>query len=737
MQAFKRRRARRSNTQTKALISESNVSLGRSGVSEPRQSADLLTQPSDDTLNFEPYDLSTAYSNLQEWQLIPDTHIPLPSTEYPIMDGSTPMAMNWDPSHNQAVLPPDLDFLSQLGDWGLELSGPVTTFANVCDSAQRSSHSLHLETQSATTFGSQNEVQKTPGSTTSTPETLGSCPHDTSSSGASENPISKTENAAIDFRHHLAVKYGPLMPLVDSLVDESWRNSFSISSPIISRFSMSVRHLSSVSFMSRSSKAKVNESNNDDSHHANSIAHETQSTLLERLEERMSLFKPIPSTPVKPVSNWPSALASSFSGRNCCSETFTGLPAKCQKCGMTSGHRVAISTCMDEQQRVIRIVDGTFGCKDNFDNTVLHFAAARAEVPISALNNLINLACDESLGVDINSQNTMGQTFMHVLADREQTSDADFCQLILALRERKFRFSARDHRGSSLARTLRLNMYAVTQAFVSKADMLNNMAVDTYVASDNLGNSTGFKDVFEHYMGWDNPGNFWREYGETPLRQNEVLGVTVTDLTLRYDTNTNFRQLLKTDDLESEELRKADGSHILWKDYCDWVDINGDTLLLACLKSTHNANVLTREVSLLIHLGVAVNAQDRRGNTALGIASVRGLRVIVEKLLDAGANPNARNYHGASVLTRATKRMILASKEDDIDRYANILTCQSLLIDAGAVQEPSEWLEWSSKSAREYSLHLYLEERDRQGGESISEDRTRYATPVWQKFRSI
>jgi len=96
----------------------------------------------------------------------------------------------------------------------------------------------------------------------------------------------------------------------------------------------------------------------------------------------------------------------------------------------------------------------------------------------------------------------------------------------------------------------------------------------------------------------------------------------------------------------------------------------------------------------LFKLGAEVDMRDRNGDMALAMAARRGLRPAVATLLRLGANPNTRCYRGNSILSRTSKYLMRAKKEDSGRQYAMILSCISLLSDFDAKENPTVYDEW-------------------------------------------
>lgn len=149
-----------------------------------------------------------------------------------------------------------------------------------------------------------------------------------------------------------------------------------------------------------------------------------------------------------------------------------------------------------------------------------------------------------------------------------------------------------------------------------------------------------------------------------------------------------------------------------------WVDVHGDTALIAMLKcwrpGIDDETSLPDMIHRLSHIGVEIHARDRMGDTALVVAVISGLRPAVQKLLCMSASVysisyGSTSYYGTVVLSRAASVLRLTRKGNEDAKYAKVLTCVALLADHHVPQRSSDLQEWSSLAADRHKEALFRE----------------------------
>ena len=373
--------------------------------------------------------------------------------------------------------------------------------------------------------------------------------------------------------------------------------------------------------------------------------------------------------------------------------------------------------------------------KDGFGNTSLHYAAAWG-ADYEALSALIDKVCD------INSVNTAGQTFMHVL-DPVMLSETfpalidNFLALIDKLDSLSFRFDLRDHYGQTVFHHLTKRGFLIpsSPSLRYKRDAGGNalLYLQSKIPDPIFTASARFVASLRGIME--------RHIQEGPLQVFASLDAIIESCHAARDLVTPSYMLgLPKDELLGQTWEKAyvfgwtadedsfgrNGLHILAHPSWDlrhsgWTqcfgqvtniqkrvmnsllrnhaDVNaydksGETPLMAFAQATHMWDP-TLEFMLinLIQRGACVNQRNRIHQTPLHIAVASGNMTATTALIKFGANIHAREIGGQGIVAVAMHALKAARDEGPL--YAKIATCMALAIDAGAVGEPDEIMEWT------------------------------------------
>jgi len=386
----------------------------------------------------------------------------------------------------------------------------------------------------------------------------------------------------------------------------------------------------------------------------------------------------IDETQLRPAER-PTYSVSSLTQRSCCD--FIRFP--CNLCGFDEPHywaRLPNSWAVNIPGLV------SMSKCDFFGNTAFHHAAACGIARLEQNGMIAMLSLDNA-----RARNSSGETFLHVLElhkfDGSESTGYERGQNFLKLLDRldiiNFPFNLRDFHGRTICQRLFQKDPLLLFSEEAFHCMLKTLQCDLD-AADNFGERLQLEKIPDLLL----VGNHAKLLDRYRKQNFRAMG----DIQM-----VSFRQRLESVGWKSEPFLE----YVRRSSLLDWIDVHGDTPLLTILKKLPtgiNDIDLTKCVINFLAAGVDVNMRDRRGNTALAIAVVRGVRPVAEALLNKGAMPNSRNYAGHGIIILALARTRWAKKRRGKTKlFAAIMSCVMLLIDVGAKSEPSERDEWLSQ----------------------------------------
>ncbi|KAK0100668.1 hypothetical protein ONS95_007120 [Cadophora gregata] len=293
------------------------------------------------------------------------------------------------------------------------------------------------------------------------------------------------------------------------------------------------------------------------------------------------------------------------------------------------------------------------------------------------------------MGADISSRNTQGQTFLHTLFLVSEFEDLPkYINLPRYLKSMDFAFDVRDYHGRTP--TLQLFEQAsklshTSPVFIKELFSIVPPQIDVM---DNQGHTIGYHlfKLRNIHVSSLQAGAFLLTYAKSALYGLSFQGsISEHD----YDWQSWLVWLSKTRLL-------------------NWVDIHGETALLAMLKLWRCPDDDDLSLPGIIQgiscHGADIHARDGIGDTALVVAVTRGLRPAAQKLLSMGASVYSVGYNGRGVLQETTSRLYLAQQEDRDGEYAKILSCVALLVDHNVPQFPEKIHQWTVQSTTQASL---------------------------------
>ncbi|POR37698.1 E3 ubiquitin-protein ligase HACE1 [Tolypocladium paradoxum] len=384
---------------------------------------------------------------------------------------------------------------------------------------------------------------------------------------------------------------------------------------------------------------------------------------------------------------------------------------------------------------------------DSSGNTVLHFLAARG-----SLETLFRALQTDICNPILNSTNTGGQTFLHVIRRGEMQKLNLLCQLLRLLSTRAFNIYARDIYGRNFFHLLYMEgLYPEAMQYISY-----QYDVETFNRRDAFGIMPAGQPArpsHQELMDLDSIDRDWMEWDPTPsaflpafspvpssdpaitkqgqLLQNARLARLVPTLEDADGGNGLHSLAMSTlscgsmaqkycvdpSGLEQPVRRQQNSDNLV--DSCSTLlefrhslatgiltagadpnhyDLNGNTPLMvfaAELPEDNDYKTGPKIFDLLVEYGADVHARNRAGETALHIAVRCGRKLAMKTLVRHGANVHARDADGRSVLDVADIKMA-SCRDADQSGYAHYEACRAWLssIKGLAVQQPTVLDEW-------------------------------------------
>ncbi|KAH7320855.1 hypothetical protein B0I35DRAFT_477397 [Stachybotrys elegans] len=403
-----------------------------------------------------------------------------------------------------------------------------------------------------------------------------------------------------------------------------------------------------------------------------------------------------------------------------------------------------------------RIVRGGIGMqdiavRDPFGNTALHLMAAHGSY------KLIEALQSGLVQPILNTQNSAGQTFLHVLSQAWIFHSGHLAFLLSLLRQMNFDIYAQDHYGRNffhILQHLQVDLSTVLadyeQARYARRDAFNRVplpqspvgstahpfsshdAMDIDVShmdsahEANPHQSDDFEveretALIQHVrMAEDNPSHH-DENGGNGLHCLAMASLSIANVSSKASPGARASLSQNTTPerpktKSSEASRNLDSSserlefrfRIVQNLVEAGVDVNaydndGNTPLMAFaaqLPEEDDYRTGPKILQFLIRNGANPNARNRAGETALHIAVRCGRKLAVRTLAKENANVHVRDASGRSLLDVADFKT--ASSNTEVPKeYSHFEACRAWLSgQAGAVQCPTVLQEWSAGRQR-------------------------------------
>jgi len=386
---------------------------------------------------------------------------------------------------------------------------------------------------------------------------------------------------------------------------------------------------------------------------------------------------------------------------------------------------IVVNFCLSNDFAYPRLSGIDLKALDPFKNGPLHIAAQTA-APFAVFAALI------CAGADINAINANGETFLHIFDPTYVLREPSwFYNIFLLLEQRLFEFSARDHSGRSILLCLlryrsfhkdSTLLWAFTTCLMRKKYLWlssfcrDRTGLNVHILLQKM--ITQAKGETQHtcYSNMDKGNQPLLDFTKPELAKPELFSTAAfaTRRSLESPFEVFDRYIVWNENKpntlhELAEYFSWSGSQEAVSAFQECVDqlleagfdINayddeGYTPLMVVImqhRSNETGEGTTILVEHLISKGASIHRIDRQGMSVLHMAAKGGLTATTELLIEKGAKVNAVTDIGQSVLKIAYHELKRVSK--DALLYARIMLCITVLIDRGAVFNPTVEQIWT------------------------------------------
>ncbi|KAK8086709.1 hypothetical protein PG994_001683 [Apiospora phragmitis] len=382
---------------------------------------------------------------------------------------------------------------------------------------------------------------------------------------------------------------------------------------------------------------------------------------------------------------------------------------------------------------------------DSFGNTAFHQLAAAQGLELKLIELVEQASHDPRYRDALAATNTAGQTLLHVLHDHWFDNEIVSNALVNALRHVQFDFYVTDVYGRSFFHILRQHNLGhdrirnITQQFdlhtLNRRDAFGVRPMQwrastvpsthetnprltippTDASQAKLGHEAQFLRLINQILSNSNSNNNKHTVedsqgrnglhclAEVKLGAGAAQGHISPNRSIKRKIDTNgepekevYPLSKRGEYLETLLAANTDVNHY---------NMNGDTVLMAFVKHTHDDNEhedLKSIITRLIQAGARFEARNRNGETALQVAARLGRKFIVKVLLEHGANIHVRNREHISILEDLDRQVQFT--EDNPDLYARLEATRVMLTGRFIKTRPRSRSEQSPSLEQEWGV---------------------------------
>lgn len=378
---------------------------------------------------------------------------------------------------------------------------------------------------------------------------------------------------------------------------------------------------------------------------------------------------------------------------------------------------------------------------DTFGNTRFHQLAAAEWCDARLIEFVQEASHEPRYQAALAASNTAGQTLLHVLHGNWFGKEIELNKLVIALRHAQFDFYMTDVYGRSFFHILRQHklgserMRSITQPFnlntlnrrdafgirpmIVRASTVNSLQETparltippTDASQAKLAQEAHFLKIINQILTSNNKHTVEDSQGrnglhclaEVKLGAGAAQGQVPPNRSAKRKIDSNgepdnvvYPLSKRGEFLETLLAAKTDVNH-----YSN----SGDTVLMAFINHTEDDNEhddLKLIIKRLIDAGAKLEARNRNGETALHVAARLGRKFIVKVLLDHGANVHVRNHERVSILEDIDRRVQVTDDEPDL--YARLEATRVMLTGRFAKTRPRSRSEQSPSREQEWGV---------------------------------
>ncbi|KAK8077724.1 ankyrin repeat domain protein [Apiospora saccharicola] len=378
---------------------------------------------------------------------------------------------------------------------------------------------------------------------------------------------------------------------------------------------------------------------------------------------------------------------------------------------------------------------------DAYGNTRFHQLAAAEWCETRLIRFVQEASHDPHYRATLAATNTAGQTLLHVLHENWFRNEIELNNLVTALRNVQFDFYAIDVYGRSFFHILRQHklgserMRSITHSFdvntLNRRDAfgIRPMIVRASTATSSqetparltipptdasqakLEQEAHFLKIINQILSSNNKHTVEDSQGRNGLHCLAEVKLGLGAAQGQVPPNRSAKRKIDSNgEPENEVYSLSKRGEFLETLLAAGTDVNhynnsGDTVLMAFIDHTHDDNEhddLKLIIKRLIDAGAKLEARNRNGETALQVAARLGRKFIVKVLLEHGANIHVRNHERVSIMEDLDRHVQVTDDEPDL--YARLEATRAVLTGRFAKTRPRSRSEQSPSREQEWGV---------------------------------